>query len=64
MIAIPSLHINNFIVWTWVEVQDTTILSGLGLLTLVLTIIIRDLIYKDKYTKLCILYNNNNHSFS
>ena len=64
MIAFPSLHINNFIVWTWVEVQDTTILSGLGLLTLVLTIIIRDLIYKDKYTKLCILYNNNNHSFS
>ena len=64
MIAFPSLRINNFIVWTWVEVQDTTILSGLGLLTLVLTIIIRDLIYKDKYTKLCILYNNNNHSFS
>ena len=64
MIAFPSLRINNFIVWTWVEVQDTTILGGLGLLTLVLTIIIRDLIYKDKYTKLCILYNNNNHSFS
>ena len=64
MIAFPSLRINNFIVWTWVEVQDTTILGGLGLLTLVLTIIIRDLIYKEKYTKLCILYNNNNHSFS
>ena len=27
-------------------------------------ILIRDIIYNGKHTKLCILYNNNNHSFS